>query len=128
MEVLSSFNLSEEQWPYGDTKIIVLSKTIDEAPKNMKDRVQMYSKSIPELISTLEKEGYEHAYIDGGTTITAFLNLELINEMTLTLAPVLLGSGIPLFGKLSKQINMENAQVTAFPNDFVELKYEVKYK
>ena len=127
MEMLSSFNLTPEQWPYGDTKIIVLSNTMKEPSANLKDRVQMYSGSIPELITKLEKEGYKHAYIDGGTTITAFLNLELINEMTLTLTPVLLGSGIPLFGKLLKQINLEDAQSTTFPNNFIEIKYKVKY-
>ena len=127
MEVLSSFNLTPEQWPYGDTKIMVLSHTMKEPSSNLKDSVQMYSGSIPELMSKLEQEGYKHAYVDGGTTITAFLNLELINEMTLTLAPVLLGSGIPLFGKLLKQINLEDAQATAFPNNFIEIKYKVKY-
>lgn len=127
MEVLSSFNLTPEQWPYGDTKIIVLSNTMKEPSSNLKDRVQMYSGSIPELITKLDKEGYKHAYVDGGTTITAFLNLELINEMTLTLAPVLLGSGIALFGKLLKQINLVDAQATAFPNNFIEIKYKVKY-
>lgn len=127
MEVLSSFNLTPEQWPYGDTKIIVLSHTREEPSANLKDKVEMYTGSIPELISKLESEGYHYAYIDGGATITAFLNLELIDEMTLTLAPVLLGSGIPLFGRLSKQINLENAQATAFPNNFIEIKYKVKY-
>jgi len=127
MEVLSSFNLTPEQWPYGNTRIIVLSNTIKEAPSNLINKVEMYSGSIPELITKLEQEGHKHAYVDGGTTITTFLNLEFINEMTLTQAPVLLGSGIPLFGKLSKQINLEDAQATAFPNNFVELKYKVKY-
>jgi dihydrofolate reductase len=87
----------------------------------------MYSGSIPELIFKLEKEGYKNAYVDGGVIITAFLNLELIDEMTLTLAPVLLGSGIPLFGKLLKQINLEDAHATVFPNNFIEIKYKVKY-
>ena len=127
MEVLSSFNLTPEQWPYGDTKIIVLSNTMKEPSVNLKDRVEMYYGPIRELITKLEKEGYKHAYVDGGTTITTFLNLELINEMTLTLAPVLLGSGIPLFGKLLKQISLEDAQATAFPNNFIEIKYKVKY-
>ncbi|MEA3372250.1 MAG: dihydrofolate reductase family protein [Campylobacterota bacterium] len=127
MEVLSSFNLTPEQWPYGNTKIIALSSTIKEAPENLQEHVEIYSGSIPLLISKLENEGYKHAYVDGGTTITSFFNLELINEMTLTLAPVLLGSGIPLFGKLSKQIKLEDAKATTFPNNFVELKYSVKY-
>ena len=128
MQMLSSFNLSTEQWPYGDTKIMVLSHTMKEPSENLKDRVEMYSGSIPDLMTKLDKEGYTHAYVDGGTTITTFLNLELINEMTLTLAPVLLGSGVPLFGKLSKQINLEDAQAIAFPNNFIEIKYKVKYQ
>ena len=127
MEVLSGFDLAPEQWPYGDTRIFALSNTIKEAPENLKEHVEIYSGSIPSLIAKLENEGYKHAYVDGGTTITSFLNLELIKEMTLTLAPVLLGSGIPLFGKLSKQIKLEDAQSTVFPNNFVELKYSVKY-
>jgi dihydrofolate reductase len=127
MEVLSNFNLTTEQWPYGNTRIIALSNTIKESPSNLKNKVEMYSGSISELIIKLEQDGYKHAYIDGGTTITTFLNLQLINEITLTLAPVLLGSGMPLFGKLSKQINLEDAQATAFPNNFIEIKYKVKY-
>lgn len=127
MNVLSSFNLTPEQWPYGNTKIIALSNTVKEPPENLKDRVQMYSGTIPELIITLDKEGYKHAYVDGGMVITAFLNLQLINEMTLTLAPVLLGSGIPLFGKLDKHIKLEDAQATAFPNNFIEMKYKLSY-
>ena len=127
MEVLSSFNLSSEQWPYTDTKIIVLSNTLKEAPENLKDKLEMYSGTIPDLMTRLENEGYKHAYVDGGKTITTFLDLELIDDMTLTQAPVLLGSGIPLFGKLSKQIELEDARATVFPNNFIEIKYKVKY-
>ena len=128
MEVLSSFNLTPQQWPYGDTKIMVLSNTLKTPPENLKSHVEIYSGAIPELVAKLEKEGYKHAYVDGGKTITAFLNLGLINEMTLTLAPVLLGSGIPLFGKLNKQIKLEDAKATAFPNDFIEVCYKVNYE
>ena len=127
MEVLSSFNLTPEQWPYLDTKVIVLSNTLKEAPENLKDKVEIYSGKILDLMTKLENEGYKHAYIDGGTTITTFLELELIDEITLTQAPVLLGSGVPLFGKLSKQIQLEDAKATAFPNNFIEIKYKVKY-
>jgi len=128
MQVLSSFNLSPSDWPYGDTKIIALSHSVKEAPQNIKEYVEIYSGSIEELIHKLEVDGYKHAYVDGGKTITSFLNLRRINEMTLTLAPVLLGSGIPLFSTLDKQIKLEDAQATAFANGFVEIKYKVNYQ
>ncbi|AQS35653.1 dihydrofolate reductase [Shewanella psychrophila] len=127
MDMISSMKLTAEQWPYGDTRIIVLSNTINEAPENMKDKVEMYSGDLQALVSRLVSEGYEHAYIDGGTTIQAFINLQLINEMTITHAPVLLGEGKPLFGKVFKDIKLEQAEAIAFPNNFVQVKYKVSY-
>ena len=128
MEAISSFNLSPEQWPYGDVRIIVLSNTMKEAPDNLKDKVTIYSGEIPTLLARLEKEGFQHAYIDGGTTITSFLKLGLINEMIITRAPILLGGGIPLFGEINKQIILEDAQATAFPNDFIQLEYKIVFR
>lgn len=128
MDMISSMNLTPEQWFYGDLKIIVLSNTLKEAPENLKDKVVMYSGDLETLISNLENEGYQHAYIDGGTTIQAFINLEMINELTITKAPVLLGEGIPLFGKTVKDIKLEAGEVVAFPNDFIQIKYKVNYR
>jgi len=127
MEKISSFNLTPEQWPYGDIPIFVLSNTLKEAPENLKGKVEMYSGEVPVLISQLEREGFQHAYIDGGATITSFLNLKLINEMIITRAPVLLGDGISLFGKIKSPIKLEDSQAEAYPNDFIQIKYKVNY-
>jgi len=128
MDRISGFNLPPEQWPYGNTRIIVLSNTVKDVPDNLKGRVEIYSGDISELISQLESKGFSHAYVDGGITITSFLNLQLINEITILQAPILLGEGKPLFGKLTKQIKLENAQVYHYLNDFIELKYQVSYQ
>lgn len=109
-------------------RIIVLSNTIKKAPENLSGKVEIYSGDINELIVFLDKEGYRHAYIDGGTTIQSFINLQLINEITITRIPILLGEGVPLFGRTYKDINLENVKVTSFPNDFVQVKYSVNYK
>ena len=127
MDIISSMNLTPEQWPYGGTKIIVLSNTVKEAPANMKGKVEMYSGDLQTLITRLENEGFKHAYIDGGTTIQQFINLKLINEITITRTPVLLGEGKPLFGKTFKDIKLEKAKAIAFPNDFIQVKYMVNY-
>jgi len=128
MDMISSMNLTPEQWFYGDLRIIVLSKTIKEAPENLKGKVEMYSGDLQTLVSNLENEGYQHAYIDGGTTIQSFINLEMINELTITKAPVLLGEGIPLFGRTAKDIKLEAGEAVAFSNDFIQIKYKVNYR
>ncbi len=127
MEMISSMNLTPEQWPYGDTHIVVLSNTITTPPENMKGKVEMFSGEITDLVKKLENKGFRHTYIDGGSTITSFLNHRLINEMTITRVPLLLGAGIPLFGKLGNQINLAESEATAFANDFVQVKYKINY-
>lgn len=127
MEMISSMNITPEQWPYGDVRIVVLSNTVKEPPENLSGKIEMHSGNIQELIIKLESSGFKHAYIDGGSTITSFINLELINEMTITKAPVLLGEGIPLFGKINKSVKLEKSKVSAFPNDFIQVKYSVNY-
>ncbi len=127
MDMISSMNLTPQQWPYGNTHIVVLSHSITTPPENLLGKVGIYSGDIPELLQELISKGYKHAYIDGGSTITSFLNLKLINNMTITKAPILLGEGIPLFGKLTNSIKLEQAESTAYKNDFVQLKYRVNY-
>lgn len=127
MEKISSFDLTPEQWPYGDRRIVALSNTGRTPPTNLEGRVEMYSGDIPSLIEQLEADGFKSAYIDGGATITSFINLGLINEMILTRAPVLLGEGLPLFGRFDRQIKLEKTQAKAYPNDFVQIHYTVNY-
>lgn len=128
MEVIAAMNLTEKQWPYGDTRIVVLSNSLKEAPASLAGRVEMYSGDIKDLMAGLEKDGFKHAYIDGGKTIQAFINLELINEMTITRAPILLGEGISLFAKTARDITLEQSSAKSFANDFIQEFYKVNYK
>lgn len=128
MQVISDMNLTPERWPYGDMRIVVLSNTLKEAPENMKDKVEMYSGDLNVLMSKLEDEGHKSVYVDGGTTVQAFINLKLIDEITISRAPILLGEGIPLFGKIANDIKLEQAEATVFANDFIQVKYTVNYQ
>jgi dihydrofolate reductase len=47
--------------------------------------------------------------------------------MIITQVPLLLGEGIPLFGKINNRVKLESASSKAFPNDFVQTKYSIKY-
>lgn len=127
MQAIDAMALTPEQWLYGDTRIIVLSKTLKEVPAGLVSKVELFSEDIPSLMKMLDAEGYKHAYVDGGVTIQNFIALGLINEMTITRAPVLIGEGIPLFGKIQKDIKLEKSSVKVFANDFAQEFYQVNY-
>lgn len=72
MEAIANFKLTPEQWPYGNARIIVLSNTLNQPPDNLKDKVEVYSGDLRQLVANLEKEGFSHAYIDGGKPFSHF--------------------------------------------------------
>lgn len=125
MEKIASFKLTPEQWPYGNVPVFVLSKTVRCAPESLENRVKMYSGDIAGLTEQLASNGYSHAYIDGGATITSFIHLGLLDEICVTQIPILLGGGLPLIGNIGRQIKLENAEATVFANDFIQWKYRI---
>jgi len=127
MEKIASFNLTDEQWPYGNTRVIALSNSLSDVPDSVKGKVELMSGDIPNILNQLESEGHKHAYVDGGALISSFLNLKLINELIITQAPVILGEGISLFQNIQQSINLVNAEAKAYPNGFVQVKHQVKY-
>ena len=133
LEKLASFGLTAETWPYGDVKVIGLSRTLKTLPAgfaglgDIKNNIELFAGSIPKLIEKLEQQGLSHAYIDGGAVVTSFLKLKLIDDVCITLAPVLLGKGIRLFGEMGDSIQLEKASSKVFANDFVQVRYNVEY-
>ena len=55
-------------------------------------------------MSQLAARGIKHIYVDGGITIQRFLQAGLIHRLIITRVPVLIGTGIPLFGALQRDI------------------------
>ncbi|WP_299356208.1 dihydrofolate reductase family protein [uncultured Shimia sp.] len=126
MDIISSFDLSPEQWPYGALKIVVLSNTVQTPPDNLKDKVKMYSGDLTVLLDELERDGYRSAYIDGGATIQNFINLGRLNEITITQMPILIGDGAPLFGSTLGDVDLIDAQAVVCPNDYIQFRYRIK--
>ncbi|MBE9193851.1 MULTISPECIES: dihydrofolate reductase family protein [Synechocystis] len=113
-------------WPYGDVPVVVMSsKPItfsDELPKTL----QQSSESPRELCERLSGEGVAHIYVDGGNTIQRFLAARLVHELTITVIPVILGEGIPLFGPTGSDVLLTFVGAKAYEFGFVQLKYTVQ--
>ena len=117
--------LSFGAWPYGGTPVVVLSRNPISFPAGIPDSVTHSSKPPRELLQHLSDGGAGHAYVDGGITIQNFLLEGLVDEVTLTVIPVILGIGIPLFGPLTSDIRLTHVRTTVYACGFVQSKYSV---
>ena len=117
--------LEFNDWPYGSKPIIVLSRSLTEFPKELQGSVRIDNSAPEELLEKLAQKGHKHIYLDGGQVVRSFLRQGLVDDLTLTVIPVLLGDGIPLFGKLEKELQLDLLESRSWKNGFAQLKYQI---
>jgi dihydrofolate reductase len=94
-------------WPY-NKPIFVISASLNQLPDEHDGKAYLLNLKPIDIIEKLNSEGMENLYIDGGALIQSFLADDLIDELIITSVPVLLGGGIPLFGKLGNALNFSH--------------------
>jgi dihydrofolate reductase len=112
------------EWHY-DKKVIVLTSRDLTIPPELIGKVEALHLSPRELVQEMERRSAKGIYLDGGMTIQRFLQESLVDEMTITTIPILLGEGLPLFGKLEKDLRLELVKSESFKNGFVQSKYKI---
>ena len=111
-------------WPYGDTPTVVT--THRELPSTRKS-VEFYSGDLKKLVDERLAPRYRNIWLVGGATLCQdFLRLGLVDEIRLSIAPILLGDGLPLFGTSGSERRWQLKDVVAYKTGFVELCYESK--
>ena len=109
-------------WPYDGKQVEVLSTTLDPGAD---DRVLVH-RTLGALVETLDDRGAKRVYVDGAATIQTFLRAGLLNELTITTAPVLLGAGISLFGSLDAEVSLSHNATRTLKAGFVQSDYTVR--
>ena len=116
--------LAFETWPYGDKPVFVLSsRPLGTTPLGA--IVERLSGAPADIVSNLAARGIDHIYVDGGITIQGFLRAGLIQRLVITRVPVLIGSGIPLFGALSHDLILKHVVTRQYASGLVQSEYDV---
>lgn len=108
-------------WPYGETPAVVV--TGRKLPA-MRKSVEFYSGDLKALVHEKLAPRYRNIWLVGGAALSqSFLELGLVDEIRLTVAPVLLGDGLRLFGDSPAETKWDLKNVVPYRNGFVELTY-----
>ena len=108
-------------WPYGNTPTVVV--TGRELPR-ARESVEFYSGDLETLVDVKLAPRFRNIWLVGGAMLSQrFLELGLVDEIRLTIAPVLLGEGLRLFGGFLTEQRWDLKNAVAYKNGFVELSY-----
>ena len=116
--------LTFDAWPYGTKPVFVLSThPIASAPPEAV--VERMSGAPADIVSQLAVRGIQHIYVDGGVTIQRFLQAGLIQRLIVTRVPVLIGTGIPLFGPVPHDITLQHVSTRQYASGLVQSEYVI---
>jgi dihydrofolate reductase len=117
--------LTYAEWPYGNRRVVVLSSRPLELSGVRRGMVQHMEGQPADIAAKLESSGASHVYVDGGVTIQGFLRAGLIQRLVITRVPVLIGEGIPVFGSLPQDVELQHVETQAYANGLVKSEYRV---
>jgi len=111
-----------EEFPYKKKECYVFTRSSIE---NTKD-VKFVNNNVTEFVDKLKSQDGKNIWIvGGGELFHSFIQEKLVDEIIITVAPSILGKGVPLFREGDYQLDLSLKRMRSF-NQFVELHYEVK--
>ena len=93
---------------YGKKPLVVLSSRLLDFSSVKGGIAEQMSGEPAGIVKQFESRRFKHACIDGGITIQRFLVAGCIDRLVITRVPVLIGAGIPLFGRLPRDISLRH--------------------
>ena len=120
-----TYDLVKGRMPaYKGVKNYVFSRTLRESADQ---GVELINGDAAEFVKDLKKqEGQDIFVMGGGELAKSLFEADLIDEVGMNIHPVLLGSGIALFHKMKRQINLELIECKTFSDGCVFVSYRAK--
>jgi dihydrofolate reductase len=107
------------EWPYAGKRVVVLTGR----PTEPRHGETFLAGAPAEIVERLGREGARRLYVDGGATIARFLEAGLVDDLTVSVVPVLLGDGIRLFPGRPPETRLVLEESRTFPSGLVRLRY-----
>jgi dihydrofolate reductase len=109
---------------YPGVKNYVFSRTLAES---LDKDVQIIREDASDFVAALKREpGKGICVMGGGELARSLFEADLVDEVGLNIHPVLLGSGIPMFHTLSRQMSFELCENRTLKNGCVYLLYRIR--
>ncbi len=107
-------------FPHSDKETYIITRT----SKPKENLVNFYTGNINELIETLKNKNGKNIFVDGGAeVVNELLKDDLIDEFYISIIPILLGDGIPLFKGSNPELKLKLVSSKKFAKGLVQLHY-----
>jgi dihydrofolate reductase len=106
-------------WPFDGKRVVVLT----HRPLRPRHGERAHAGALEPLLRELAREGARRVYLDGGNAVRGALAEGLVDDLTLSWVPVVLGRGRPLFDRSLLSSEWQLAGSRAFSTGLVQCRY-----
>ena len=111
-------------WAYGDKSTTVLT---NRNLHNDRQNIEFYSGDLNKFVNERLKPKYKNVWVVGGSMLTRdFIRLKLVDEIRVSILPIILGDGLPFFDHIGQEQALHLKDTKAYKNGMVELCYGIK--
>ena len=122
-ETALAFEAAGHGWAYGDKPVFVLTR---RALEKIRPTVELVSGELRQLIDHTLRPRFANIWIAGGGALCGeCLRQGLVDEVRLSLMPVLIGEGIPFFQGLDRDVALHLLETKAYQSGMVALRHAV---
>ncbi len=121
-ETAMKFEAAGHGWVYGEKPVFVLTK---RTLPQVKPTVEFLAGDLRGIVEKLRRKFASIWVAGGGSLCGECLQLGLVDEIRLSLLPIVIGEGIPFFGGLARDVALHLREVKAYRNGMVALCHEV---
>jgi dihydrofolate reductase len=89
-------------------------------------KAQLFSGDPGDLVARIKSSipaDKDICVFGGGQLVTEFIELDLLDELGVAVVPVILGGGVPFFGRISRWTKLELLECRSYPSGIVLLNY-----
>lgn len=114
---------AEYGWAYGDKPTIVLTH---QPLQSDRPSITFFAGDLQTLLRTHLQGRYRHVWVVGGAHVAReFIQQKLVDEIRVSILPILLGEGLPYFDAIGQEQALYLKEALAYQNGMVELVYSV---
>lgn len=118
-------SLTFKEYPYKGKKVYVFSRKKERKNNNEQD-VEYIDTNIQDFVTSLTQSiGKDIWLLGGGEIVSVLLNAGLVDEIILSIHPIILGTGIPLLRNIQKEVNLKLENSLSFESGLTQLSYKV---
>ncbi len=111
-----------DKWPYAGKRVVVMTRRALDA----RHGEEAFAGGASELAARLADAGATRVYVDGGKVIQQFLAAGLIDDLTVSIIPIVLGGGVRLFAGGEGEHRLELEGERSWESGLVQVRYRVR--